>query len=49
MILPRGTTWMYDLEIKPTADKIFKKLSKKNKKQLMMIHKKIEEIRTKCF
>ena len=35
---------MYNLEIKPTADKIFKKLTKKNKKQLMMIHKKIQEI-----
>jgi mRNA-degrading endonuclease RelE of RelBE toxin-antitoxin system len=30
--------WMYNLEIKPTADKIFKKLSKKNKKQLIMIY-----------
>jgi len=38
---------MYSLEIKPTADKIFKKLAKKNKKQLIMIHKKIQEIRTK--
>ena len=38
---------MYNLEIKPTADKIFKKLAKKNKKQLMMIHKKIQEIRSK--
>ncbi|GAG32702.1 unnamed protein product, partial [marine sediment metagenome] len=26
---------MYNLEIKPTADKIFKKLSKKDKKQLI--------------
>jgi len=47
MILPRGMGWMYDLEIKHTADKIFKKLSKKNKKQLIMIHKKIQEIRSK--
>jgi YafQ family addiction module toxin component len=36
---------MYDLDIKPTVDKIFKKLSKKNKKQLQAIHKKIQEIR----
>ena len=46
MILPRGMAWMYNLEIKPTADRIFKKLSKKNKKQLIMIHKKIQEIRS---
>jgi len=38
---------MYNLEIKPTADRIFKKLTKKNKKQLIMIHKKIQEIRFK--
>ena len=38
---------MYNLEIKPTADKIFKKLAKKNKKQLIMIYKKIQEIRSK--
>ena len=37
---------MYSLEVKPTADKIFKKLAKKNKKQLIMIHKKIQEIRS---
>lgn len=36
---------MYGLEIKPEADDIFKKLEKKNKKQLIIIHKKIEEIR----
>lgn len=36
---------MYDLDIKPEADKIFRKLSKKNPKQLIVIHKKIEEIR----
>ncbi len=47
MILSRGMAWMYDLEIKPTADKIFKKLSKKNKKQLKTIYKKIQEIRSK--
>jgi len=46
MILLRGMAWMYDLEVKPTADKIFKKLSKKNKKQLIMIYKKIQEIRS---
>jgi len=38
---------MYNLEIKPTADKIFKKLAKKNKKQLITIYKKIQEIRSK--
>jgi len=36
---------MYLLDIKEEADKIFKKLSKKNQKQLRIIHKKIEEIR----
>ena len=36
---------MYDLYIKPTADRIFKKLSKKDRKQLIIIHKKILEIR----
>ncbi len=35
---------MYDLEILPEADKIFLKLSKKNPKQLHIIHKKITEI-----
>jgi YafQ family addiction module toxin component len=38
---------MYDLDIKPEADKIFRKLSKKNKKQLEIISKKITEIRSK--
>jgi len=47
MILLRGMAWMYDLKIKPTVDKIFKKLAKKNKNQLVMIHKKIQEIRSK--
>lgn len=47
MILLRGMAWMYDLEIKPTVDKIFKKLSKKSKKQLKIIYKKIQEIRSK--
>ncbi|MEM0466912.1 MAG: hypothetical protein QXX20_04870 [Candidatus Thermoplasmatota archaeon] len=46
MILPRGMAWMYNLEIKPSVDKIFKKLAKKNKKQLMIIYKKIQEIRS---
>jgi len=36
---------MYNLEIKPTADKIFKKLAKKNPKQMKIIYKKIREIR----
>ncbi len=38
---------MYDLDIKPTADKIFKKLAKKNRKQLKIIYKKIQEVRKK--
>ena len=37
---------MYDLDIRPEADRIFQKLSKKNIKQLTIINKKIEEIRT---
>jgi YafQ family addiction module toxin component len=36
---------MYGLEIKPTVDKIFRKLAKKNPKQLKIIAKKITEIR----
>ncbi len=36
---------MYELDIKPEADKIFSKLAKKNQKQLMIIHKKVTEIR----
>ena len=36
---------MYDLDVKPEADKIFRKLAKKNPKQLMIINKKIAEIR----
>ena len=47
MILLRGMAWMYSLEIKSTADKIFKKLAKKSKKRLIIIHKKIQEIRSK--
>ena len=46
MILLRGMGQMQDLEVKPTADKIFKKLAKKNRKQLEIICKKIREIRT---
>ena len=45
MTFPRGMDCMYDLNIKPTADKIFKKLVKKNRKQLELIDKKIQEIR----
>ena len=37
---------MYDLDIKPEADKIFGKLAKKNKTQLEIINKKILEIQT---
>lgn len=36
---------MYSLSIKPEADKIFSKLSKKDTRQLETIHKKILEIR----
>lgn len=36
---------MYDLEIKEEVDKIFFKLSKKNPRQLMIINKKIQDIR----
>jgi YafQ family addiction module toxin component len=36
---------MYELEIKPEVDKIFRKLAKKNKKQLLAIYKKIGDIR----
>ena len=35
---------MYDLDIKEEADEIFKKLEKKNRKQLEIIDKKIKEI-----
>ena len=40
---------MYDLDIKPEADKIFVKLTKKNSKQLKIIDKKIREIRSNSF
>ena len=36
---------MYDLDIKQEADDIFKKLVKKNRRQLEIIHKKIQQIR----
>ena len=36
---------MYSLIIKEEADRIFKKLAKKNPKQLLIIDKKIKEIR----
>ena len=35
---------MYLIEIKPHVDKLFKKLSKRNPKQLNIIYKKLEEI-----
>ncbi|MBI5390505.1 addiction module toxin RelE [Candidatus Woesearchaeota archaeon] len=38
---------MYELDIKPEADRIFSKLAKRNPKQLQMIDKKIKEIRTR--
>ncbi|MBI2664499.1 hypothetical protein HYX10_04110 [Candidatus Woesearchaeota archaeon] len=37
---------MYDLLVKPEADRIFGKLAKKNSKQLSIIGKKISEIRS---
>lgn len=36
---------MYALNIKIEADKVFKKRAKKNKAQLLIVHKKIQEIR----
>jgi YafQ family addiction module toxin component len=36
---------MYKLEIKTTADKIFRKLARKNRRQLEIISKQIKEIR----
>ncbi len=38
---------MYSLEIKEEADKIFRKISKKNPEQLKKINRKIQEIRKK--
>ena len=40
---------MYELTIKPEADKIFTKLAKKNLKQLKIISRKIIEIRENPF
>jgi len=40
---------MYNLGIKSEADNIFKKLAKKNPKQLLIIHKKILEIRSNPY
>ena len=36
---------VYSLDIKSTTDSIFRKLEKKNLKQLMIINKKIKKIR----
>jgi len=36
---------MYDLDIKEEADKILRRLAKKNPKQALIIDKKIKEIR----
>ncbi len=35
----------YKLTISDKLEKVFSKLAKKNKKQLLIIHKKVEEIR----
>lgn len=40
---------MYELDVKPEADKIFHKLASKNPKQLEIIGKKITEIRLNPF
>ena len=40
---------MYGLEIKEEADRIFRKLAKKNPPQLRIINKKINEIREDPF
>jgi len=40
---------MYLLDVKPEADRIFKKLGKKNPKQLKIIDEKIVEIRQNPF
>ncbi len=37
---------MYKLEVRKTVDNILHKLNKKNPKQLEIIHKKINEIKT---
>ena len=40
---------MYTLDIKEEVDKIFRKLAKKNPRQLMIINKKILEIRNSPY
>lgn len=40
---------MYDLDIKEEADKKFKKLGKKQKKQLLIIRKKLQEIQNNPY
>ncbi|MBD3261903.1 MAG: addiction module toxin RelE [Candidatus Altiarchaeales archaeon] len=40
---------MYSIDIKPEADKIFKKLARKNQRQLKIIDKKITAIRKNPF
>jgi len=37
---------VYDLNIKPEADKTFRKLARKNRKQLEIINNKVLEIRS---
>lgn len=37
---------MFDLEVKEEADKIFQKIARKNFRQLEMINKKVNEIRS---
>ena len=39
---------MYDLYIREEADEIFNRLSKKNQKQLEIIHKKILAIKSRA-
>ena len=39
----------YALDISEELERIFSKLAKKNKKQLLIIHKKVEEIRKNPF
>lgn len=36
---------MYDLELRKSVEKVFRKLAKRNPGQLEIIHKRIEEIR----
>ena len=39
----------YALDISEELERIFSKLAKKNKKELLIIHKKVEEIRKNPF